>query len=171
LSAGTGVLDRYDHVSAWYNCRSVPAGAGWISTEESGALVARIESVHLCEMAFLDNGGRLCVIGLTTRLPVPTLPVAMYRLMLAVHVADAGPVDSIGVRMFIINPREHLVTPDEAGLFQVDFAGEYILITLRELPLTAEGRYRFGVAIDDQDPVTLDVPVVLARQPDFVGVH
>jgi hypothetical protein len=133
--------------------------------------VARIESVHLCELAFLDHGGRLCVIGLTTSLPVPALPVAMYRLMLAVHVLDAAPEDMVGVRLFILNPTDHLVTPDEADLFDVDFTGEYILITLRELPLTTEGRYRFGVAIDDDDPVTVEVPVVLARKPDVAGFH
>jgi hypothetical protein len=142
------------------------------STKDSvGSRVARIDSVYLCEMAFLNNSDRLCVIGLTTRLPVPALPVAVYRLMLAVHVVDAGSGDPVDVRLFIVNPKEHLVTPDEAGLFQVDFAGEYVLITLRELPLTAEGLYRFGVAIDGHDPVTLEVPVAIARRPDLAGVH
>jgi hypothetical protein len=45
--------------------------------------MARIDWARLCELAFLDAHGRLCLIGVTTHLPVPSLPLAVHQLMIA----------------------------------------------------------------------------------------
>ena len=38
--------------------------------------MVRIDWVQLCEMAFLDDCDRLCMIGVMTRFPAPVLPIA-----------------------------------------------------------------------------------------------
>ena len=43
--------------------------------------------------------------------------------------------------------------------------------TLRDLPLTEEGVYRFAVTVDDAAPVTLDIPVLLTVKPAFAEIH
>src|SRR5215470_6916497 len=59
-----------------------------LSRIRSLSQMARIATVHLCELAFFDNCDRLCLIGVTTTLPVPTLPVAIHQLMIAVRILD-----------------------------------------------------------------------------------
>jgi hypothetical protein len=73
--------------------------------------------------------------------------------------------------MSVLSPSLRLVTPGEPNLFHVEVTAEYVLITLRDLPLTEEGPYRFSVAIDEHDPVTLQVPVVLVRRHDSAAFH
>jgi hypothetical protein len=43
--------------------------------------MARVDWAVLCELAFLDQQNRLCVVGITTTLPVPRLPILVNQLM------------------------------------------------------------------------------------------
>jgi hypothetical protein len=50
-------------------------------------------------------------------------------------------------------------------------AGEYVLITLRQMPLTAEGVYRFLVSVGADTEVALDIPVMLISKRGYAEVH
>ncbi len=53
----------------------------------------------------------------------------------------------------------------------MEIAGEYALITLRQMPLTAEGVYRFLVSVGPERPVTLDIPVLIVSKSVHAEVH
>jgi hypothetical protein len=127
--------------------------------------MATIQWAQLCESAFLDNCGRLCLIGITRRLPVPKLPLAVYQLMIAAHVVDVQVGDELNVEAWIMTPRGVAAAPNHPEGLNVTVAADYLLLTLRDVPLTEEGIYTICLALDGTDPVTLEVPVLLASTP------
>jgi hypothetical protein len=135
--------------------------------------MARIDWAHLCELAFLDNCGRLCLVGVTTRFPVPSLPVAVHQLMIAARVVDVRPGEAIDLALWIATPGGRLAMATDApgGDLEISLAGEYVLITLRQFPLVDEGIHRFGVSLSSTDPVTLEVPVLLVSTPSHAEIH
>jgi hypothetical protein len=42
--------------------------------------MARIDWALACDLAFFDRQDRLCIVGITRRLPVPRLPLAINQL-------------------------------------------------------------------------------------------
>jgi len=51
-------------------------------------------------------------------------------------------------------------------------AGQFVLVTLRNVPLSQEGIYRFEVGLTGQEPSVVTIPVLLASVPaPTVGVH
>src|SRR5215471_5689881 len=127
----------------------------------------RIDWAQLCEMAFLDNCDRLCMIGVMTRFPAPTLPIAMRQLMIVVRIADVQSKESFGVGVLMVTPSGLSLSPRHTDGFDITVTAEYIFITLRDIPLKEEGMYRFSVAVGKGDPVSIDVPVrlVVNRPP------
>src|SRR5215475_4991947 len=105
--------------------------------------MARVASAHLCELAFLDNCDRLCLVGVTTRLPVPTLPLAVNQLMIAAHVVDVRRGERIDLGVSIEMPSGLATAPDQPDGIHVTVYAEYVLITRRQIPLLEEGVYRF----------------------------
>ena len=132
--------------------------------------MARIVSAQLCELAFLDNCDRLCLIGITTRLPVPMLPIAVHQLMIAVHVADVRLGESLDLAVSIATPNGLSTAPEPDGIHVTTLA-EYVLITLRQIPFMQEGLHRFTVALGDQQPIEIGVPVLQTSQPAYAEVH
>ena len=57
-----------------------------------------------CDLAFMDRLGRLCVIGVTRELFVPTLPIALHQVRLVARLTDIPSVDTIGVGVFAVSP-------------------------------------------------------------------
>ena len=133
--------------------------------------MASIEWARLCETAFLDRHDRLCLIGVATHFPVPSLPLAVNQLMIAAHMVDVRPDDEFDVGVSVTTPNGLCVTPDESDGFDVEVAGEYVLITLRQMPLTAEGVYRFLVSVGAAPPVTLDIPVLIVSKRGHAEIH
>jgi hypothetical protein len=133
--------------------------------------MASIEWARLCETAFLDRYDRLCLIGVATHFPVPSLPLAVNQLMIAAHIVDVRPDDEFDVGVSITTPAGVCVTPDGSEGFDVEIAGEYVLITLRQMPLTAEGVYRFLVSVGSEPPVSLDVPVLIVSKCVPAEIH
>jgi hypothetical protein len=128
--------------------------------------MAKIGWAQLCELAFIDKYDRLCMIGVTTRFPVPSLPLFVRQLMIAARIVDVQPVDSFPVAVSVATPSQRLV-PDNMDGFDVNIVGEYILISLRDVPLSEEGLYRFEVSIGDNEPVPLELTVgLVAQRPD-----
>jgi hypothetical protein len=134
--------------------------------------MARIDWAQLCELAFLDDRGRLCLIGVTTHLPVPSLPIAVRQLMIAARVVNVRHGDELDVVVSILTPRGLLAQPETHGALDVAVAGgEFLLITLRDVPLTDEGIYRVLVSIGDGEPTTFALPVELLFEPSRAEVH
>ncbi len=89
--------------------------------------------------------------------------------MIAAHVVDVRLHDEVEVGVSVTTPQGLLVMPDGPAGFHVEVAGEYLLITLRQMPLTAEGVYRFLVSVGVDTEVTLDVPVLVVSTRGHAG--
>lgn len=132
--------------------------------------MAKIESAQLCELAFLDDCDRLCLVGVTTRLPVPSLPLAVHQLMIAARLVDVTPGETIAVDLSITTPRGR-PTPCPPGDLEISVDGEYILIRLSSLPLTDEGVHRFVLSVGTASQMAFEVPVVLVSRPLSPEIH
>jgi len=133
--------------------------------------MATIAWLHLCETAFVDNCDRLCLIGVTHRFPVPALPVAVHHVMLAGRVVDARPGEEIEVSVAITTPSGLSSSPNDPHCIEISNVGEYVLVTLRQLPLHEEGIYRFEVSLGERSTVTLAIPVLMVSRAAPVQVH
>ena len=133
--------------------------------------MARIEWAQLCELAFLDRCDRLCLIGVTNRFPVPSLPLAVHQIMIAARVIDARPGEEFEVGLTIQTPNQLWTAPEGADGYEVGIAGEYVLMTLRNLPLSAEGIYRFELSLGSEPPLVLKIPVFLVSTPRHAEIH
>jgi hypothetical protein len=133
--------------------------------------MARIDWAQLCELAFLDNCDRLCMIGITNRFPVPSLPVAVNQIMIAARVVDVRPGQEFDVGLSVATPSGLWTAPNDPDGYEVGIAGEYVLITLRNLPLHQEGIYRFEVSVDAGVPVALEIPAFLVSRPRHEAIH
>jgi hypothetical protein len=133
--------------------------------------MARIDWAQLCELAFLDNCGRLCMVGITNRFPVPSLPLAVSQIMIAARIVDIRPGEECDVSLSVAMPSGLWTAPDDTEGYEVGMAGEYVLMTLRNLPLHQEGIYRFEVSLDAGAPVALEIPVFLVSKPHHAAIH
>jgi len=133
--------------------------------------MAHLETLQLCEIAFLDSWDRLCLIGVMNRFPVPALPIAVHQLMLVARVVDARPGEKIDVGVSITAPSGLSPSPDDPECIEIANLGEYVMITLRQFPLHEEGEYRFSLSLTGTDTISLDIPVVLASRPVHAPVH
>jgi len=77
--------------------------------------MARIEWAQVCERAFLDDCDRLWLIGVTTRLPVPSLPITVRHLMLAARVVELRAREVIDVGVSITTPSGCCPSPASCG--------------------------------------------------------
>src|SRR5215471_20667011 len=129
----------------------------------------RIDWAQLCEMAFLDDSARLCMIGVMTRFPAPQLPVAMRQVVIVVRIADVEAEESFSIGVSMLTPHGALLSPTHTDGFDITVTAEYIFITLRDIPLKEEGMHRFSVAVGKGDPVSIDVPVRLVVNRALAG--
>ena len=63
--------------------------------------MARIDWVVACDLAFFDRQDRLCLVGVTSRLPVPRLPLAINQLMLVARLVDLRTVEQFEVSVAV----------------------------------------------------------------------
>jgi hypothetical protein len=132
--------------------------------------MARIDWALLCSRAFLDRHERLCMIGVATRFRVPSPPIAIDEVVLVARIVEVRPGDEVEVGIAISTPCGLWTRPSEPDGFQLEQAGEYLFLTLREVPLVEAGTYRFALALGQQEFV-LDVPVTVATSTVGSGVH
>jgi len=133
--------------------------------------MARIDWAVLCDLAFMDRLGRLCVIGVTREFFVPTLPIALHQVMLVARLTDMQSVDTIGVGVFVVTPRGVSAQPKTADSIIIELSGEYVLVTLRDVPLTEEGLYRFEIGLTGQTPTPVAFSVLAANRPVATQCH
>jgi hypothetical protein len=133
--------------------------------------MAQIASVTACELAFFDRQDRLCLIGVTTRLPVPRLPLAINQLMLVARLTHLRTVEELEVRVEVLTPNGMLSSPTEPGCITIDLSGEYVLVTLRGVPILQEGVYGFQVSLAGQLAVGVNIPVLMVGATSQLEVH
>lgn len=133
--------------------------------------MAHIEWTLLCEHAFLDLHGRLCLNGLIVRLPVLQLPQPLDEVTLVGRLVDLGSIDQLKLFVTIVTPRGTAATPNSADVVRLEVLGEFVFARLWGLPLREEGVHRFQLGIEGQVPVGLDVPVIALPAPAGVGLH
>jgi hypothetical protein len=129
----------------------------------------RIDWAQICEMAFLDDCDRLCMIGVMTRFPAPQLPIAMRQVMIVVRIAEVQGEESLGIGVSMLTPCGVSLAPPRGAGFDISLTAEYIFITLRDIPLAEEGLHRFTVTVGKSDPMSIDVPVRLAVNRALAG--
>jgi hypothetical protein len=133
--------------------------------------VARVDWVLVTDLAFFDRHARLCLIGIAQRLAIPSLPVIVRQVMVAAHVVDTVPGEAIDVGVAVSTPSGEWAIEGESDSVHIELAGEYVLVTLRDLQLTEEGTYRFVVAVDQQEPVAVGVSVSITPSRRYAEVH
>jgi hypothetical protein len=111
------------------------------------------------------------MIGVTSHFPVPSLPLAVTQIMIAARVVDVRIGEEFEVGLSVATPSGLWTAPTDRDGYEVAIAGEYVLITLRNLPLHQEGIYRFELSLDAEDPVFLHIPVSLVGKAHHVHIH
>src|SRR5215470_16153257 len=119
--------------------------------------MARIEWATLCDLAFFDRQDRLCIIGIFRTLPVPSLPLALSQVMLVAKLTDIRPVEELSISIGVLSPSGRRPAPRQPDGIVIEMAREYVLATLRDLPILEEGIYRFHVALGAQALVAVDL--------------
>src|SRR5262245_24689682 len=132
--------------------------------------MARIDWAVVCEHAFFDRQERLCLVGITRQLAFPSLPVGLHQLVVVARLADILPVDEIAVSVGVVTPSNGVVSPSMPEGLALQVIREYIVATLRDVPLSEEGNYRFQIELRGQRPASIDVSV-LAHSDAAVEVH
>jgi hypothetical protein len=132
--------------------------------------MAHIDWVLVADLAYLDQRGRLCTVGVVTKLLVPSLPIVMRQIMVVARVSDPLPGEEIGIGVAVLTPTGQWAEPDDPNSVQIEVAAEYLLVTLRDLPLMEEGTYRFAVYLDEQT-MAVEVPVCLPMSRRHAEVH
>ena len=131
--------------------------------------MVRIDWAQLCEMAFLDDCDRLCMIGVITRFPAPQLPIAMRQVVIVVRIAELPTEETFGIGVSMLTPCGVSLTPPRTEGVDIAVTPEYIFITLRDIPLAEEGMHRFTVTVGEGEPVSIEVPVRLAVNRAMAG--
>lgn len=122
--------------------------------------MARIDWAMLCESAFLDRDGRLCVIGIVRQVTAPALPLTVRQLMLVACLADIQPVDEVAIVVGMVTPSGRHDARSGSEHVAIEVAGEYVLAALYDVPLLEEGAHRFQIKLRGQPVVSVDIPVV-----------
>src|SRR5262245_17895356 len=120
--------------------------------------MARIDWIFACDYAFFDRENRLCVVGIVRRLPAPELPLAIHQLMLVARLADIHPTEEVELGVAVITPRGVVTVPRTPDSILIEVETEYVLVTLRDLPIREEGVYRFQIALRGQPAAAVDIP-------------
>ena len=96
---------------------------------------------------------------------------ALHQVMLVAHLTDIQPVEEIGISVSLVTPRGASVRPTTAESIVIEMAGEYVLTTLRDVPLAEEGLYRFEIALTGQPPTSVAISVLTANRPIAAQCH
>lgn len=133
--------------------------------------MARIDWALACDLAFFDRQDRLCIVGITSRLPVPRLPLAINQLMLVARLVDLRTVEEFEISVAVLGPSGLWTTPTNGHGVAIEMSGEYVLITLREIPLIEEGVYGFQISLGGQEPASIEIPVLTVGASAHAEIH
>src|SRR5262245_37790410 len=133
--------------------------------------MARIDWAVVCDSAFLDRQDRLSVIGIVRKLTVPGLPTTVRQLTLVAHLADIQPVDEVAIVVGMVTPAGMHGARTASENVVIEMAGEYVLASLRDVPLLEEGAHRFQIKSRGQPVVSVEIPVVAFAESATAPLH
>src|SRR5262245_9333877 len=123
--------------------------------------MARIDWAVLCDHAFLDQQGQLCMIGIVRSL-APAVRRAS-RLMLVARLTDIQQADELNIEIGIVTPSGLHTAKPGSGMVSIEMTREYVFATLRDVPLQEDGTYRFQIRLRGQPVVAVEIPVLTAE--------
>jgi len=121
--------------------------------------MACVEWVMACDLAYFDREARLCMVGVTRHLLLPSLPVRLRELMLVAHITDVRPGERLSIGVAVSTPGGQWIGPSDDEGIHIEVVDEYILAKLHDFPLTDEGTYRFALRVNPEQLVAVDIPV------------
>lgn len=127
--------------------------------------MARIDWALVCDHAFFDRQDRLCLVGITRRFCVANLPLAIGQTTIVARLVDIRPVEELSIAVAVVTPSGDWTTPTSAESVEVNLDGEYVLATLRGIPLIEEGIYGFRISLGGQPAISVDIPVLTIQPP------
>ena len=131
----------------------------------------RVEWMVACELAYFDRHGRMCMVGVMTDLRLPSVPLQMRQMTLVARLADRRPGSALNVGFAVATPDGQWIGPSADDDIHIEVAFEYILITVRDLPFRMEGMYQFGLHLDSDQFVTVDIPVLVVAPSTAAACH
>ena len=114
---------------------------------------------------------RLCIIGVIRHIPVVSLPMTVPAVMLVSRLADIQPIDEIALSVGVVYPNGLHGARMGSNDVVIEMAGEYILATLRGIPLSEEGLYRFQIQLRGQPVASVEIPVLATCRAGFAEVQ
>jgi hypothetical protein len=85
--------------------------------------------------------------------------------------ADIRPVEKVDIAIAVVTPSGMWTRPTDSQSVVTEMSGEYVLVTLRGIPLTEEGVYGFQISLQRQSPVTIKIPVLTVQSPALAELH
>lgn len=119
--------------------------------------MAEIDWAMVCDFAYLDRDQRLCVLGVTRQIVVPTLPHTLEHIVMVAHLIDVRAVDQIEL-CFRLTAATDQAFGAQAHHVAVEVIGEYVLARVNGVTLRSEGTYLFELVINGRtvaQPVSL----------------
>jgi hypothetical protein len=113
--------------------------------------MACVEWALLCDLAYFDAYRNLCLFGVRTQAPVPTLPAGTRRFAIAARVVGLQPHPDVTVSVSTPDSRLNAKTCPGAGIDRHSCCGRTItssFATERHTP----PRIGFGVIISRKEP-------------------
>ena len=127
--------------------------------------MARVEWALLCDLAYFDAYRHLCLFGVQTQAPVPTLPAGTRRFAIAARVVGLHPQPDVSVS--VSTPDGRLNARTWCERIEIETAGDYLVVRLGGVPFVEEGIYRFEVSMSTQESASINIPVVVAASSRY----
>ena len=109
--------------------------------------MARIDWSVICDLAYFDATGRLCLLGVETESAVPRLPVGTQRFTIVARVRDGWIDEKVVPLLAVVSPQGEWRTIAAEREFLVERHAEYLIVHLPALRLIDEGLYRFELGL------------------------
>ena len=91
--------------------------------------------------------------------------------MLVARLTDLRQVEELELSVTVIGPDGLFTTPTSSQGMLIEMTSEYVLVTLRGIPLIEEGVHGFQISIGTQDPAVIQIPVLAVRRSAHAEVH
>jgi len=134
--------------------------------------MAAIEWMVLCESAFFDETGRLCLVGIAKDFPLPSMPLLLHQHVPVARIGKIRNGEDLALSFMLRSPSSQWINSESSDAISVRVFQDYLLMTLRNLPLREEGIYRFELSMNDQPAAAIEIPVWLVpNRSNSVNVH
>lgn len=121
------------------------------------AMVA--EWAFCCEHATVDAYDRLSIVGMTKHYGIPKLGIAFHRLTIVVVLKERPRPGDLKMGLKIVSPSGQPASPDKTENVDFSVKLDYLVVTLKRMPLLEEGTYRISLTTNGVPLTTIDVPV------------